>query len=85
MFLRSARGDTKTNNLKLLKVSILEMSAFKLTIVFFITEVSMKISLSFIFCKTVKTSNLMSLLSVVAFVPKGLFIDNIAKHMEIGE
>jgi hypothetical protein len=26
----------------------------------------------------------MSLLSVVAFVPKGLFIDNIAKHMEIG-
>ena len=27
--------------------------------------------------------NLMSLLSVATFLPKGLFIDNIAKHMEI--
>ena len=26
----------------------------------------------------------MSLLSVVTFLPQGLFIDNIAKHMEIG-
>jgi hypothetical protein len=27
----------------------------------------------------------MSLLSVMAFLPKGLFVDNIAKHMEIGK
>ena len=30
-----------------------------------------------------KDRNLMSLMSVVTFLPKGLFIDNIAKHMEI--
>ena len=27
--------------------------------------------------------NLMSLISVMAFLPEGLFIDNIAKHMKI--
>ena len=30
-------------------------------------------------------SNLMSLLSIVAILPQGLFIDNIAKHMKQGQ